>query len=290
MSAIDDDIEGSRAPLLSHLVELRTRLIVCVAALAVGFVICFIFANPLFLALVRPYQMAQALLDQQHGAGKHGPFDLLLAVTGLKALPAGATPVNLVFTGPLEFFFTKMKLAGFGAIVITFPVLASQLYRFVAPGLYKRERRAFFPFLLAAPVLFTMGAALVYFIMLPFVLWFSLSQQIVNPSVHVSLLPKVSDYLTLVTNLLVAFGLCFQLPVVLSLAGLAGLVDSKQLGSFRRYAVVAIVFVAALVTPPDPISQLLLAAPIYLLYEISILCVKLIERGRAKAEAAVPQT
>ncbi len=282
---MDDEIEGSRAPLLEHLVELRNRLIVCVAALAVGFVVCFIFANPLFLALVRPYQMAQSLLDQQHGAGRHGPFDLLFAVIGLKPLPPGQA-VNLVFTGPLEFFFTKMKLAGFGAIVITFPVLASQLYRFVAPGLYKRERRAFLPFLMAAPVLFAMGAALVYFIMLPFVLWFSLSQQIVNPSVHVSLLPKVSDYLTLVTNLLVAFGLCFQLPVVLSLAGLAGLVDSKQLGGFRRYAVVAIVFVAALVTPPDPISQLLLAAPIYLLYEISIVCVKLIERGRAKEEGA----
>lgn len=282
-AAVDDDaeLEGSRAPLLEHLVELRSRLIVCVGTLVVGFVACFFFANPIYIALLRPYQVANALLAESHA--HRGPFDLILAMTGALKVH-GVKPPELIFTGPLEFFFTKMKLAAFAAVVVTFPLLAWQLYRFVAPGLYRRERRAFLPFLLASPVLFAMGASLVYFVMLPFVLWFSLSQQIITPEVHVSLLPKVSDYLELVTKLLLAFGLCFQLPVVLSLVGLAGLVSAAQLGKFRRYAIVAIVFVAALVTPPDPISQCLLAVPIYALYEISIWCVKLIELRRGKDE------
>ena len=192
-----------------------------------------------------------------------------------------------MFTAPLEFFFTKVKLAGFGAIVLCFPVLAFQLYRFVAPGLYKRERRAFLPFLLASPVLFLAGASLVYFIMLPFVLWFSLSQQIVGTgTVSVELLPKVSDYLSLVTALLLSFGLCFQLPVVLSLLGMAGLVTSKLLASGRRYAVVAVFIVAAILTPPDPISMMTLALPGLLLYEVSIFCVWLIELRRKDGPAS----
>src|SRR5207253_7432154 len=135
----------------------------------------------------------------------------------------------------LEFFFTKLKLAGFGAVVITFPILAWQVYAFVAPGLYKRERRAFLPFLVAAPILFVLGAALVYFLILPFVLWFSLSQQIVGAgAISVELLPKVSDYLSLCTTLLLAFGLCFQLPILLTLLGMAGIVSSKMLSSSRR--------------------------------------------------------
>ena len=282
----DDDIESSRAPLIEHLNELRSRLIICIAALAVGFFACFFFSQQIYLLLLHPFEVAAAMMAQQKSGQAHGPFDLLYATIGLTPLPPKTQALKLVFTAPLEFFFTKMKLAGFGAVVITFPILAWQLYRFVAPGLYRKERHAFLPFLLASPLLFMLGAALVYFVILPFVLWFSLSQQITGGNVQVEMLPKVSDYLDLVTKLLLAFGLCFQLPVVLSLAGLAGLVTGQQLASFRRYAIVLIVFVAAIVTPPDPLSQIMLAVPIYLLYEVSIWCVKLMQLRRAKAEAA----
>ncbi len=288
MSAVTDDeseIEASRAPLLTHLVELRARLIVSVAAVGIAFVVCFFLADPIYRFLLRPFQMAAGMVAEQKAGGKHGPFDLLLAMLSGHPGAHGGQKVNLVYTAPLEFFFTKMKLAGWAGVIVAFPVIAWQLYRFVAPGLYRRERRAFLPFLIAAPVLFCLGGALVYYVMLPFVLWFSLSQQIVSPDVQVQLLPRVSDYLDLVTKLMLGFGLCFQLPVVLSLMGLAGLVDSKQLGRFRRYAVVGIVFVAALITPPDPISQCLLAIPIYALYEASILSVKLIERSRRREES-----
>ena len=279
----ESEIEASRAPLLEHLSELRARLITCAGALVLGFIACFFFSQQIYFLLLRPYQIAQALLTEQHTAGHKGPFDLLLAITGLHHVAVHGK-VNLVYTAPLEFFFTKVKLAGFGALVVCFPVIAWQLYRFVAPGLYKRERAAFLPFLIAAPVLFVMGAALVYFVMLPFVLWFSLSQQIVSADVQVQLLAKVSDYLDLVTHLLLAFGLCFQLPVVLSLAAMAGLVQASVLAKGRRYAVVGIVVVAAVVTPPDPLSQCLLAIPIYGLYEVSIWCVRLIQLRRSRDE------
>jgi sec-independent protein translocase protein TatC len=282
----EDEIEASRAPLLEHLNELRTRLIICIGALVVGFFACFFFAEQIYMILLHPFKVAAALLAQQKTGQQHGPFDLIFAMVGVTPLPQTGEALKLVFTAPLEFFFTKMKLAGFGAVIITFPILAWQLYRFVAPGLYKKERYAFLPFLIASPLLFIMGGALVYYLMLPFVLWFSLSQQIIGPDIQVELLPKVSDYLELVTKLLLAFGLCFQLPVVLSLAGLAGLVTGQQLAAFRRYAIVLIVFVAAIVTPPDPLSQIMLAVPIYLLYEVSIWCVKLMQLRRAKAEAA----
>ena len=281
-----DEIEASRAPLMDHLIELRGRLIVCAAALAIGFGLCFAFVTQIYLLLLEPFKRAAGLMAVQKAAGGHlGNFDLLLTVIGMRPAPHGQIP-QLIFTEPLEFFFTKVKLAGFGAIVLTFPILAFQLYRFVAPGLYKRERRAFLPFLLASPVLFTLGAALVYFIMLPFVLWFSLNQQITgDASVSVQLLPKVSDYLTLVTTLLLAFGLCFQLPVVLALMGLAGLVSSKLLRQGRRYAIVGVFIVAAILTPPDPVSMMTLALPGVLLYEVSILCVWLIELRRPKEDA-----
>ena len=287
MSAADDEaeIEASRAPLMEHLIELRRRLIVSAAALAVGFGVCFWFSQDIYFLLLRPFEVGARLLAAQK-AGAHGSFDLLMTLLGLRPAPPTTQHLNLVFTAPLEFFFTKVKLAGFGAVVVAFPVLAWQLYRFVAPGLYRRERRAFLPFLLAAPVLFTMGAALVYFVMLPFVLWFSLNQQVVGSgAISVEMLPKVSDYLSLVTTLLLAFGLCFQLPVVLSLLGMAGLVTSSMLRAGWRYAIVGVFAVAAVVTPPDPISMLSLALPICALYGASIWCVRLIEWRRAKEDA-----
>jgi sec-independent protein translocase protein TatC len=287
---LDDDheIEASRAPLLDHLIELRHRLIICAAALVVGFGLCFYFATQIYLFLLAPFVRASNLLAAQHAGHAHaGAFDLLLVVTGFKAAPAVAGAVNMQFTEPLEFFFTKVKLAGFGAIVVTFPVLAYQLYRFVAPGLYKRERRAFLPFLMASPFLFLLGASLVYFIMLPFVLWFALNQQILDAGqVSVHLVTKVSDYLTLVTSLLLAFGLFFQLPVVMALLGMSNIVTTNMLTSARRYAVVGVFVVAAVLTPPDPISMMTLALPGVLLYEISILCVWLIERRKDREAAA----
>jgi sec-independent protein translocase protein TatC len=291
------EIEASRAPLLDHLIELRKRLIVCLLALGAAFLLCFAFSAQLFNLLLHPFSIAAQLLAIREAEAAHvsgfdivgvlqGTKNMFLALVGALDLPPPPGKVtNLVFTAPLEFFFTKVKLAGLGAVALAFPVLAWQIYAFVAPGLYKRERRAFLPFLIAAPLLFILGAALVYFMILPFVLWFSLSQQIVGAgAISVQLLPKVSDYFSLVTTLVLAFGLCFQLPVVLTLLGMAGMVSAKSLLSGWRYAVVGVFVVAAIVTPPDPISQTLLALPIILLYFASVGCVKLIEMRRARAE------
>jgi len=293
------EIESSRAPLLDHLIELRKRLIICLLALGVAFFICFAFATQIFNVLLHPFTVAAQLLAIREAEAAHtSSFDFLAVLTGAKSmflaligaveLPAPPGKVtSLIFTAPLEFFFTKVKLSGLGAVALSFPVLAWQIYAFVAPGLYKRERKAFLPFLIAAPTLFLIGAALVYYIILPFVLWFSLSQQIVGAgSISVQLMPKVSDYFSLVTTLVLAFGLCFQLPVVLTLLGMAGFVTARQLISGWRYAVVGVFILAAIVTPPDPISQLLLALPIIGLYFASIACVKVIEVRRAREEAS----
>jgi sec-independent protein translocase protein TatC len=275
-------LDASRAPLMDHLIELRSRLIWIVIAFAIAFFVCFGFAEPIAIFLLHPFEVANNMFQATKANGGHGggPFDMIFVMLGLKAVPEGVAAATQA-TGALEILFVKMKIAGFGAVVLSFPIIAYHLYRFVAPGLYKRERAAFLPFLFAAPILFVLGALLVYFIILPMVLWFSLGQQILGTGgVTVQLLPKISEYVSLVTTLMLAFGLCFQLPIVLTLLGLTGMVSSQMLKEGRRYAILAIVVIAAVVTPPDPISQLMLAIPIILLYEISIWCVRVIELRR----------
>lgn len=282
----EEDIEASRAPLMDHLIELRKRLLVCVVVFILAFIGCFAFAGHIYLFLVKPYAAAFAFFQAVGAHGGVSPFDLILGTAGFKPLPhIDGDAVKLIYTAPLEILFTKMKLAALGGLFLAFPIIAYQLYRFIAPGLYRNERGAFLPFLVAAPLLFLLGAALVYFVMLPFVMWFSLSQGISGEGITAELLPKVSEYLSLVTALILAFGFCFQLPVVMTLLGIAGIISSEVMAKGRRYAIVAVVVIAAVVTPPDPISQLMLAIPMVLLYEISIWCVKLIEKGRRKLEA-----
>lgn len=254
----EHEIDSSRAPLLDHLIELRQRLLYSVIAIAIAFVICFYFADQIFNLLLIPFEQA-----------------------------AGDKPdLKLIFTAPQEYFFTQLKLALFGALFIAFPVLASQIYMFVAPGLYKNERGAFLPFLLATPILFLMGASLVFFLIMPLALQFFLGmeQQGGEGQAAIELLPRVSEYLGLTMTLIFAFGLCFQLPVLMTLLGRAGLVTSQQLRKGRKYAVVAVFAVAAVLTPPDIISQVGLGVPTLLLYEISILSVALIEKKRREAE------
>ena len=254
-----DPIDDKPMPLLDHLIELRTRLMWSFGAFMIAFLVCYYFSGAIYGFLAAPL----AHVEERMGGSQ-----------------------RMIYTGLTEGFFTYLKVSMFGALFIAFPIMANQLWLFVAPGLYRSEKRAFLPFLIASPVLFAMGAALVYFVMLPFVLWFSLNQQIISADVEVQMLPKVSDYLDLVTKLVLAFGLCFQLPVVVTLAGLAGLIEAKTLASGRRYALLGIVVVSAVVTPPDMISPFLLAGPIYALYEASIWCVRLIELRRKREDAA----
>ena len=258
------ETEDKPQPLIEHLMELRTRLIWSLAAFFVAFLVCFFFAKQLFNLLVIPYKWAViwAHLD--------------------------VAKSELIYTAPQEFFFTQVKVAMFGALVISFPIIASQIYKFVAPGLYKNERAAFLPFLIASPVLFIMGGALVYFFFTPMVMWFFLAMQQApgQGEVAISLMPKVSEYLSLITTLVVSFGLVFQLPVITTLLARVGLLTSTWLREKRKYAIVLAFVVAAVLTPPDPMSQIGLALPTILLYEISIYAARLVERKRATEEAA----
>jgi len=247
-----DELAGSEAPLLDHLIELRKRLIRSVLVLMALLIACFFVAGPIFDILVQPYRDAVA-----------------------------PTPVELIYTAPQEFFFTQLSLAFFGAIFLGFPYLAFEIYGFVAPGLYKKERQSFIPYLIATPIFFLLGAGMVYFAVLPMAMRFFHSME----TTEINMLVKVSEYLGLAMTLIIAFGVCFQLPVILTLLARLDLVSSKSLGKGRRYAIVAILAVAAFITPPDPISQIGLALPMYLLYELSILSVKWVERSRAKTLA-----
>lgn len=254
----DDELAGTEAPLLEHLTELRTRLIHSLIAVAVLFVICFFLSDQLFDFLLGPY----------------------------KAASGGMQDVRLIYTAPQEFFFTKLNVAFFGAIAISFPYIATQIYAFVAPGLYKKERKAFVPYLIATPVLFVIGASVVYYVVMPLALRFFLNMQVSDQDgVSIEMLTKVSEYLQLIMTLLLAFGVSFQLPVVLTLLAQIELITSKTLKSWRKYAVVVVLTVAAFLTPPDPISQMGLALPLLLLYEVSILSVVWVERKRAKRQA-----
>lgn len=264
MSAEDDEIEKSSAPLMEHLIELRTRLMWSIGGFFVAFLVCFFFAKQLFNLLVIPFKWATDW--------------------------AGLDPhkVELIYTAPQEFFFTQIKLAMFGGLVIAFPVIAAQIYKFVAPGLYKNERAAFLPFLIASPVLFLMGASLVYFFFTPMVMWFFLAMQQAgtDDQVQISLLPKVSEYLSLIMTLIFSFGLVFQLPVVTTLMARVGMVTSQGLADKRKWAIVIAFVVAAVLTPPDPVSQIGLALPTILLYEISIWTARLIEKKREQERVA----
>ena len=260
----EDEVEASRAPLMAHLEQLRDRLIWALGAVVIGFVICFIFAEWIYNVLLVPFEDAA------------------------RQVRGDALDLQLIFTAPLEFFFVKLKLALFGAIVLAFPMLAYQVWEFVRPGLYTNERLAFAPFLLASPILFAAGMSFVYYVILPFVMCIALGHEQIGQEgrASIQLLTRVSEYLNLVTTLALAFGVSFQLPVLLSLLGKAGIITSGDLIRFWKFALVGIAAFAAFVTPPDPISQLFLGAAMFGLYALSILAVKLVERKPDEDEGA----
>jgi sec-independent protein translocase protein TatC len=262
VSTTDDEIDKSSAPLIEHLIELRSRLIWAIGGFFVAFLVCFFFAKQLFELLVIPFKWAMIWAGLNDGR------------------------VELIYTAPQEFFFTQIKLAMFGGMVLAFPMIATQIYKFIAPGLYKNERAAFLPFLIASPILFLIGASLVYFFFTPMVMWFFLAMQQIGPGqeIQISLLPRVSEYLSLIMTLIFSFGLVFQLPVVTSLLARVGLLTSQGLAEKRKWAIVIAFVVAAVLTPPDPMSQIGLAIPTILLYEISIWLARMIEKKRMEEQ------
>jgi len=260
---VEDELAGSEAPLLDHLIELRKRLVRSLIVIFGLLIVFFFFSQTILEILIQPYREAY-LAVVPHGAQAVIPEDF-----------------RLIYTAPQELFFTQLNVAFFAAIFVGFPYLAIEIYGFVGPGLYKKEKRAFVPYLFATPIFFFMGGLLVYFAVLPMAMRFFLSMQ----TQDIEMLVQVSEYLGLAMTLIFAFGICFQLPVILTLLAQIDLVSSGTLKKGRKYAIVGILIFAAFITPPDPISQLGLSLPMYLLYELSIWSVMLIERRRAKALA-----